>query len=129
MGSRISMEGFNGSWVGLIKVPTIAEDAMPAICFDFSDICMLESSKTYGLAFSMYEKRFASCGLHGWTLDGSGSGVDASVGFLTTPCGMRVAIKGTRKERVLENIQRDCAALKALGEGNANASCPGCFPR
>lgn len=129
MGIRIDVEKYNMSRVGLIDLPTIANTTLPAFCSDFAYICALESSQQYEQSFAMYEERYRICALHGWTLDGSGHGNDASVGFLTTPCGTRVAVKGTQKERVLEHVQRECAVLKELGEDNSTAACPGCFPR
>lgn len=49
------VERFNASRVGLIDLPDIPLDALPAFCLDFTSICALESAGNYESAFAWYE--------------------------------------------------------------------------
>jgi hypothetical protein len=117
---------YNRSQIGVIDLPNIEPAKLPLHCKSFDLICALEAHGRYNEAFERYEHRYASCGDWGWTLDGHNTnGNDAAVAFKTTPCGTRVAIKGSRTTNTISHIKRECRALQKLDDG----SCDGCFPK
>ncbi len=78
----------------------------------------------------MYEARYEACSDHGWSLDGHAGGEDSYVAFKTTPCGTRVAVKGSRRNATIQHIQRECEVLRSLsGDAEVAKSCAHCFPK
>ena len=120
---------FNSSQIGVIDLPRINATAMPAFCRNFQDICKLEAKGDFHGAFTAYESRYSQCSDHGWSMTGRNQGYDAAVAFKTTPCGTRAVIKGSRRAKTMDNIEKDCDRLRYLGESSAATECPGCFPR
>jgi serine/threonine protein kinase len=117
---------YNRSQIGVMDLPTILEPVkLPPHCKSFDHICALEAQRRYSEAFERYEERYEACGDWGWTLEGDSHGNDAAVAFKTTPCGTRVAIKGSRYNRTIAHIQKECLTLQRLDDG----SCEGCFPK
>ena len=119
---------FNTSQIGSLDLPTVREPDVPPFCTEYRDICHLERTGQYEKAFSAYESRYTVCGWYGWTLLGSSSGYDAAVGFAVTPCGSRVAIKGSRRAKTIAHVTSECMYLKLMSSDSARADCPGCFP-
>lgn len=124
----VSFVSYNASQVGLLDL--VVTQPLPPQCTDFDVMCKLEATGNYIEVFLQYETRYSTCGDHGWSLEGSAGGFDAAVAFKTTPCGTRVAVKGSRRNASIEHIRRECEVLQMLSsDTEIQQMCPRCFPR
>lgn len=118
----------NASQLGTVQLPHWEADNVPPACTDFQAICKLEALRTYDQAFAEYEARYATCGDWGWSTQGGGAGLDAYVFFKTTPCGLRVAVKGSREVGAQHRNAKSCHILRELTEAHHREGGPQRFP-
>lgn len=117
-------EFFGGLNLRAVKAP------VPNWCHNFTAICLLEGQDRFAESFPALEHRMKTCGTTGWRKFGSlGSGHAASVALRTTPCGMHVAMKATRRLGGSAHISFDCNILKQVSAENNHPACNGCFPQ
>ena len=112
--------------VGYLKLPTVDASKLPAHCLDFAAACAAEKNGDYERAFQLYEDKYDTCGVAGWTNEGHTSGSMHAVTFKATPCvsdtGLRVAIKG-------QYTPKECKRLQQVTSRESQHKCPGCFPQ
>jgi hypothetical protein len=128
--SHAKSDMLSATAIGTYKLPKINKAVAAAHCQKPTAICEVEARGEYNRAFTQYEKRFDTCGMSGWVEAGMlGHGHAGSVALRKTPCGLSVAMKGSRRINQARHTQYDCEVLELLTRYLEDPRCDGCFPR